>query len=106
MKRFPVTVYVTCRNRSRPRQLVWCGKDAVLATWATSMALVGFEQQDVRFKMDEITHVVAEADGCRVISNTKHYFLQKVSARRPLSLVDRYECLRESNFIFCVDCCN
>lgn len=66
------------RVRSRPRQLVWCGKDAILATWATSMALVGFEHQDVRFKMDEVTHVVAEADGCRVISNTKHYFLQKV----------------------------
>lgn len=68
------------RTRSRPRQFVWCGKDGVVATWANSMVLVGFEQQDIRYTLegDDTTHIVAEPDGCRVITNIKHYFLQKV----------------------------
>ncbi|XP_022656334.1 vacuolar protein sorting-associated protein 16 homolog isoform X2 [Varroa jacobsoni] len=68
------------KTRSRPRQFVWCGKDGVVATWANSMVLVGFEQQDIRYTLegDDTTHIVAEPDGCRVITNIKHYFLQKV----------------------------
>lgn len=42
------------------------------------LILVGFEQQDMRYAFDEAIHVVAEPDGCRIISNTRQYLLHKV----------------------------
>ncbi|XP_003740727.1 vacuolar protein sorting-associated protein 16 homolog [Galendromus occidentalis] len=66
------------KNRGRPKMMVWCGKEAVVATWNNLLILVGFEQQDMRYAFDEAIHVVAEPDGCRIVSNTRQYLLHKV----------------------------
>ena len=70
--------------------MAWCGKEAVVATWNNMLILVGFEQQDMRYAFDEAIHVVAEPDGCRIISNTRQYLLHKVreemdSRERPIT---------------------
>ncbi|XP_044761312.1 vacuolar protein sorting-associated protein 16 homolog [Coccinella septempunctata] len=63
-----------------PKQLIWCGNEAVVAYWERSntILVVGIHGQKMTFTYDGSVHIVQEIDGVRIISNNTHELLQKV----------------------------
>lgn len=63
---------------TRPRQLVWCGNEAVLAHWDTTVLVAGKQYGECCYAYDSMVHLVAEVDGVRVLSSTQHELVQRV----------------------------
>ncbi|EFA13302.2 Vacuolar protein sorting-associated protein 16 homolog-like Protein [Tribolium castaneum] len=64
----------------KPKQLVWCGNESVVAYWErdNSLLIVGKHGQKMMYTYDSSVHLSPEIDGVRIISNTQHELLQKV----------------------------
>ncbi|XP_066259281.1 vacuolar protein sorting-associated protein 16 homolog isoform X2 [Euwallacea similis] len=64
----------------RPKQLVWCGNETVVAYWENdnSILIVGKNGKTQSYTYDSPVYLVAEIDGVRIISNAHHELLQKV----------------------------
>ncbi|CAH1261291.1 unnamed protein product [Diabrotica balteata] len=80
---------VDCDNVHRPKQLLWCGNEAVVLYWEKDTFLAGGEKENiflvvgkhgekVNFFYDSSIFLVPEIDGIRIVSNTQHELLQKV----------------------------
>ncbi|GLH07116.1 Vacuolar protein sorting-associated protein 16 homolog [Gryllus bimaculatus] len=64
----------------KPRQLVWCGSEAVLGLWGTVLLLVGRRSpvDSISYSYDSPVHLVPELDGVRVVGAQTHELLQRV----------------------------
>ncbi|KAG9024451.1 hypothetical protein FRB95_011464 [Tulasnella sp. JGI-2019a] len=63
-----------------PRQLVWCGNDAVILAWDSLVLVVGPSGQALRHFYDSPPFVVSEMDGVRIVNNEHCDFIQTVPA--------------------------
>ncbi|XP_029822771.2 LOW QUALITY PROTEIN: vacuolar protein sorting-associated protein 16 homolog [Ixodes scapularis] len=66
------------KEKSRPKQLLWCGQKAVVGHWGKILLVLGFERDFINYPVDVPIHLVQEVDGVRLIGNTIHELLQKV----------------------------
>jgi hypothetical protein len=64
----------------KPKQLVWCGNESVVAYWErdNTLLIVGKHGQKMVYTYDGSVQLTAEIDGVRILSNTQHELLQKV----------------------------
>ncbi|RZC42147.1 vacuolar protein sorting-associated protein 16 -like protein, partial [Asbolus verrucosus] len=64
----------------KPKQLVWCGNESVVAYWErdNTLLIVGKHGQKMIYTYDSSVHLTPEIDGVRIFSNTQHELLQKV----------------------------
>ncbi|XP_046392085.1 vacuolar protein sorting-associated protein 16 homolog [Ischnura elegans] len=77
-------IFTQCPQK--PKQLVWCGTDAVVELWETgletnNLMLFGYEGTDsdvVTYSYDTSIYLVPEIDGVRILSRNVQEFLQKV----------------------------
>lgn len=65
---------------SKPKQLVWCGNEAVVGFWEKEYTLLvaGRHGVKITFLYDACVHLVPEIDGVRIFSSYQHELLQKV----------------------------
>lgn len=65
---------------STPKQLMWCGNEAVVGFWEREYTLLvtGRHGEKISFIYDSCVHLVPEIDGVRIFSSTQHELLQKV----------------------------
>lgn len=68
--------------QGKPRQLVWCGSEAVLGAWGSLLLLVGRRTpvDTISYSYDAPVHLVPEMDGVRVVGASVHELLQRVPA--------------------------
>lgn len=71
-------IITNCENR--PKQLLWCGLDAVVGYWDRDLFVFGLKEDclPAPYSFKSHVHMVAEIDGIRIIGNEIHEFLQKV----------------------------
>ncbi|KAB0801758.1 hypothetical protein PPYR_03944 [Photinus pyralis] len=67
----------------RPKQLVWCGTEAVVAFWEkepkeTTLIVLGRHGEMVTYPYDGSIALIPEIDGVRVLSAFQHELIQKV----------------------------
>ncbi|KAL1140171.1 hypothetical protein AAG570_000103 [Ranatra chinensis] len=65
-------------NLSLPKQLVWCGNDAVVINWGSDIEVIAFSEDSIRFNYDSSLFLVQEVDCTRVITLQSHEIIQKV----------------------------
>eukprot|EP00667_Euglena_gracilis_P018155 EG_transcript_19243 len=73
------------QSAAPPVQLCWCGTDAVVGQWgpaetgqdATLVLMVGPAGQHESFTYSGTAHLVTERDGLRILTSTRHDFLQR-----------------------------
>nr|CAD7429002.1 unnamed protein product [Timema monikensis] len=63
---------------SRPRQLVWCGTEAVVGHWDAVLLVVNRQGEFINYSYDSPVHLLPEMDGVRVLSAFTHEMIQKV----------------------------
>ncbi|KAG8885848.1 hypothetical protein FRB98_001561 [Tulasnella sp. 332] len=63
-----------------PRQLVWCGNDAVILAWDSLALIVGPSGQTIRHYYDSPPFAISELDGVRIVNNEHCDFIQTVPA--------------------------
>lgn len=63
---------------SRPKQLVWCGTEAVITYWGNVLLVIGRQGDHINYSYDSAIWLVLEMDGVRVLSNLIHEMIQKV----------------------------
>lgn len=69
------------KSLSRPKEVAWCGEDAVLLVWKnTGIIMVGPYGDWLNYPFDGTVHLVAEPDCCRIITSTSCEMLQRVPA--------------------------
>ncbi|KAJ2654725.1 Vacuolar protein [Coemansia sp. RSA 1200] len=61
-----------------PRDVAWCGSDAVVASYAAEAVLVGPFGDTLSFAHAAPVHLVQELDGVRMFNGAAHEFLSKV----------------------------
>lgn len=64
--------------KTPPRDLQWCGNNAVVLAWEDEIHLVGPSGAATKFYYDAFVHLVPDVDGIRVLTNEVCDFLQKV----------------------------
>ncbi|KAF8155821.1 vacuolar assembling/sorting protein VPS16 [Crassisporium funariophilum] len=62
------------------RQVEWCGNDAILVTWDSSVALVGPFGDTLHYTYVGTTFAITEMDGVRILSQDVCDLIQKVPA--------------------------
>ncbi|XP_049834347.1 vacuolar protein sorting-associated protein 16 homolog [Schistocerca gregaria] len=62
----------------KPRQLVWCGTEAVIGYWESVLLLAGRQGDFTKYGYDSGVYLVPEMDGVRVLSLFSHEMIQKV----------------------------
>ncbi|CAD6506179.1 BgTH12-07109 [Blumeria graminis f. sp. triticale] len=84
------TIYVItsdCQNRLSehdtktvvaPRDIQWCGNDAVVIGWEDEIHIIGPGSAPVKYFFDSRVHLIPDYDGIRLITNDACEFLQKV----------------------------
>lgn len=69
------------KSMTRPLDIVWCGEDAVVLHWKnTGLLVVGPYGDWLNFLYQDVVHLVAEPDCCRVITPSACDILQRVPA--------------------------
>ncbi|XP_017785891.1 PREDICTED: vacuolar protein sorting-associated protein 16 homolog [Nicrophorus vespilloides] len=65
---------------TKPKQLVWCGTEAVVAFWEKDYTLMvmGRHGEKMTYSYEACVHLVPEIDGVRILSATQHELVQKV----------------------------
>ncbi|KAJ4427721.1 hypothetical protein ANN_25373 [Periplaneta americana] len=63
---------------SRPKQLVWCGTEAVISYWDNIVLVIGRQGDHINYSYDSAIRLVPEMDGVRVLSSYSHEMIQKV----------------------------
>jgi len=67
------------KSLSRPKEVAWCGEDAVLLVWKnTGIIMVGPYGDWLNYPFDGTVQLVAEPDCCRIITSTSCEMLQRV----------------------------
>ncbi|ESZ95296.1 vacuolar protein sorting [Sclerotinia borealis F-4128] len=66
------------RSKIPPKDVQWCGNDAVVIAWEDEVHLIGPNNAAAKFYYDGRVHVIADHDGVRLITNDVCDFLQKV----------------------------
>ncbi|KAF2225710.1 Vps16, N-terminal region-domain-containing protein [Elsinoe ampelina] len=64
--------------KTPPRELQWCGNNAVLLLWEDEIHLVGPNGAASKFYYDSFVHLVPDLDGTRVFTNEVCEFMQRV----------------------------
>ncbi|CAK1543933.1 unnamed protein product [Leptosia nina] len=62
----------------QPKELVWCGSQAIVGHWDDMMCIYGFNGQNISYPYDGPFHIIPEMDCVRVISEMTHELIQKV----------------------------
>ncbi|KAI9671303.1 MAG: hypothetical protein M1831_004212 [Alyxoria varia] len=66
------------RARTVPKDMQWCGNDAVALAWEDEVQLVGPQGSGSRYYFDGWVHLVPDVDGIRLFTNESCEFLQRV----------------------------
>lgn len=66
------------KSKEAPKQLVWCGNDAVAVVWEDEINLIGPLGDSLLLLFDSPVHVFPEINGMRTLTNEKHDFFTKV----------------------------
>lgn len=64
--------------RTPPRDLQWCGNNAVALAWEDEVHLVGPNGAATEYFYNSFVHLLPDVDGLRVLSNDVCEFVQKV----------------------------
>lgn len=62
----------------QPKELMWCGSQAVVAQWDDTMCVYGSKGGVFEYQYDGPFHLIQEVDCVRVVSELTHELLQKV----------------------------
>ncbi|XP_075976244.1 vacuolar protein sorting 16 [Anticarsia gemmatalis] len=62
----------------QPKELMWCGSQAVVAHWGDTMCIYGSKGKVFECPYDGPFHLIQEVDCVRVVSEFTHELLQKV----------------------------
>ncbi|XP_046967417.1 vacuolar protein sorting-associated protein 16 homolog [Vanessa cardui] len=62
----------------QPKELVWCGSQAIIGHWDDTMCIYGFNGTTVSYPYDGPFHLIPEMDCVRIISEMTHELIQKV----------------------------
>ncbi|XP_034828699.1 vacuolar protein sorting-associated protein 16 homolog [Maniola hyperantus] len=62
----------------QPKELVWCGSQAIVGHWDDTMCIYGFNGSVVKYPYDGPFHLIPEMDCVRILSEMSHEMLQKV----------------------------
>ncbi|XP_075231443.1 vacuolar protein sorting 16 [Lycorma delicatula] len=65
-------------NNSLPRQLVWCGEDAVVIYRDYNLEVIDGSEDCLNYNFDTPIHLIQESDCVRVLSQYNHEILHKV----------------------------
>ncbi|CAG8956602.1 hypothetical protein HYFRA_00011913 [Hymenoscyphus fraxineus] len=66
------------RSKISPKDVQWCGNDAVVIAWEDEVHVIGPKNAAARYFYDGRVHLIADHDGVRLITNDVCDFLQKV----------------------------
>ncbi|KUJ22069.1 vacuolar protein-like protein sorting vps16 [Mollisia scopiformis] len=66
------------RSRIAPKDVQWCGNDAVVIAWEDEVHLIGPNNAAAKYFYEGRVHLIADHDGVRLITNDVCDFLQKV----------------------------
>lgn len=66
------------KTPTAPKQVVWCGSNAVVVNWTNVLMLVGLNGKSINYYLDSSVHLSPEIDGVRLVGNYTHELLQKV----------------------------
>ena len=66
------------KAKTLPKDMQWCGNDAVVLAWEDEVHLVGPSGASSRYYYDGWVHLVADVDGIRLFTNDVCEFLQRV----------------------------
>ncbi|XP_063827549.1 vacuolar protein sorting-associated protein 16 homolog [Ostrinia nubilalis] len=61
-----------------PKELVWCGSQAIIAHWDDVLCVYGFNGKSVSYPYDGPFHIIQEMDCVRIISEMSHELVQRV----------------------------
>ncbi|KAH9826633.1 Vacuolar protein sorting-associated protein 16 [Teratosphaeria destructans] len=64
--------------KTPPKDLQWCGNNAVLLAWEDEIHLVGPNGSAAKFFYDSFVHLLPDVDGIRLLTSDVCEFLQKV----------------------------
>lgn len=64
--------------KTAPRDLQWCGNNAVVLAWEDEVHLVGPHGAAAKYYYDSFVHLLPDIDGIRVLTSDVCDFLQKV----------------------------
>jgi vacuolar protein sorting-associated protein 16 len=64
-----------------PKDLQWCGNDAIALAWEDEVHLVGFDGNAVKYFYDGWVHLLPDFDGIRLFTNDICEFLQRVPGK-------------------------
>ncbi|KAF1922830.1 vacuolar protein sorting-associated protein [Didymella exigua CBS 183.55] len=66
------------RVRTVPKDMQWCGSNAVALAWEDEVHVVGPNSAATKFYYDTCVHLLPDVDGIRLLTNDVCEFLQKV----------------------------
>jgi hypothetical protein len=66
------------RSKTHPKDVQWCGNDAVVIAWEDEVHIVGPFNIAAKYFYDGRVHLIADHDGVRLITNDTCDFLQRV----------------------------
>ncbi|PSS13096.1 hypothetical protein M430DRAFT_36246 [Amorphotheca resinae ATCC 22711] len=66
------------KSRTPPKDVQWCGNDAVVVAWEDEVHVIGPNGAAVKYFYDGRVHLIADHDGVRLITNDACDFLHKV----------------------------
>ena len=66
------------RAKTPPREMMWCGNNAVVLAWEDEIHLVGPNGSAAKHYYDSFVHIVPEFDGIKIFTNELCEFMQKV----------------------------
>ncbi|KAL9081601.1 MAG: hypothetical protein Q9159_007217 [Coniocarpon cinnabarinum] len=66
------------KARTVPKDMQWCGSDAVVLAWEDEVHLVGPSGASSKYYYDVWVHLIADVDGIRIFTNDVCEFLQRV----------------------------
>ncbi|KAL8648415.1 MAG: hypothetical protein Q9226_006002 [Calogaya cf. arnoldii] len=66
------------KTKTPPKDVQWCGNDAVMLAWEDEVHLIGPKGASLRYYFDGWVHLLPDVDGVRLITNDVCEFLQKV----------------------------
>ncbi|KAL8908941.1 MAG: hypothetical protein Q9207_000517 [Kuettlingeria erythrocarpa] len=66
------------KAKTPPKDVQWCGNDAVMLAWEDEVHLIGPKCASLRYYFDGWVHLLPDVDGVRLMTNDVCEFLQKV----------------------------
>ncbi|KAF2281145.1 vacuolar protein sorting-associated protein 16 [Westerdykella ornata] len=66
------------RAKTVPKDMQWCGSNAVALAWEDEVHLIGPKSTATKFYYDAFVHLLPDVDGLRLLTNDVCEYLQKV----------------------------